>query len=163
MLLATYPTNAFPFVLGIVIAMHIDKIEDRLNRYNPTVVLTTAAFLTLLFIACRQLSPFPYTNGTSVDGFISLFAALTIVSAVQMFHYSFPVLRYLGKHSMNMYLVHTFIFAYFFKEFIYGFKYPVLIFLALLATSLLTSIVVEQLKRITRYNNLITKLSNIEL
>ena len=53
---------------------------------------------------------------------------------------------FIGKHSMNMYLMHTFIFAYFLYDFIYGFKYPVLIFGVLLLTSLLLSIVIGFLK-----------------
>jgi len=163
MLLATYPTNAFPFTLGIVIALNIDSINSLLGKFNSNLILAAAVLLTLITIVIRQLSPIPYTNGTHIDGFISLFAALTIVTAAQMFHYSFPALGFLGKHSMNMYLVHTFIKFYFFPEFIYGFKYPILIFLALLATSLLTSIIIEQLKRIMHYNVLITKLSNIKL
>ena len=56
-------------------------------------------------------------------------------------------MQYVGKHSMNMYLTHTFIFGYFFADFIYGFKYPVLIFLALFTTSLLLSICIEFVKR----------------
>lgn len=48
---------------------------------------------------------------------------------------------------MNMYMVHTFIFAYFFHDFIYGFKYPIFIFLALLLSSLAVSIVLEYGKR----------------
>ena len=56
-------------------------------------------------------------------------------------------MQYVGKHSMNMYLTHTFIFAYFFPDFIYGFKHPALIFLALFTTSLLLSICIEFVKR----------------
>jgi len=45
-----------------------------------------------------------------------------------------------------MYLIHTFIFGYFFSEFIYGFRYPVLIFFALLVSSLFVSICIEFIK-----------------
>ena len=49
------------------------------------------------------------------------------------------LLMFLGRHSMNIFLTHTFIFAYFFKEFIYSWHYSSIIFLVLLCISLICS------------------------
>lgn len=68
------------------------------------------------------------------------------------------ILEYCGKHSMNIFLVHTLIFEYYFTEFIYGFKHWILVVLALLISSLLVSIVVEKLKQIVKFNKLVNKL-----
>lgn len=54
------------------------------------------------------------------------------------------VLCSLGKHSMNMWMIHTWFCYYLFKPFIYGFKYPIVIFLVLIILSYLTSFVIEQ-------------------
>lgn len=56
---------------------------------------------------------------------------------------------------MNIFLIHTFIFYYWFSDFIYAFRYDVCIVAALLATSLIASCVIEWLKRLLKYNNFI--------
>ena len=58
------------------------------------------------------------------------------------------ILAFVGTHSMNIFLFHTFLYYYFFPDFFYGFKYPFLIFAALLGTSLATSAALEWCKRI---------------
>lgn len=63
-------------------------------------------------------------------------------------------LQFLGRHSMNIFLLHTFIYSYYFGRFIYSFGHFLLIFAVLLAASLLCSIVLEQLKRLIGYNRL---------
>lgn len=61
-------------------------------------------------------------------------------------------LKYLGKHATNIFLVHTFIYRYYYTDFIYSFHYAPYILLVLLGTSLCVSIVIELLKKITGYN-----------
>lgn len=55
------------------------------------------------------------------------------------------VLVELGKKSMVMWLIHAFIYGRFFHDLIYGFDYPVLIFLALVLSSYLLAIPVMHL------------------
>lgn len=50
---------------------------------------------------------------------------------------------HLGKHSMNMWLIHTFFCYYLFHDWIYSFKYPILIFIVLIVVSYLSSVVVN--------------------
>lgn len=47
----------------------------------------------------------------------------------------------LGRKSMMMWLVHAFIYGSFFRDFIYGFRYPLLIFAALVVSAYLVSVV----------------------
>lgn len=61
------------------------------------------------------------------------------------------VLETLGKHSMNMFLIHTFIFYYWFTDIIYVTRNPLLIFLSLLAICLLISIIIEKSKQLVRF------------
>lgn len=53
----------------------------------------------------------------------------------------------LGKHSMNMFLTHTFIFYFWFSKYIYITRNPLLIFLSLLVSSYLLSVLIEWTKR----------------
>ena len=55
---------------------------------------------------------------------------------------------------MNIFLIHTFIRATYFRAFIYGFQYAPLIVIVLLGISLAVAVVVEQLKKIFRYEKL---------
>lgn len=57
------------------------------------------------------------------------------------------ILAFLGKHSMNVFLIHTFIRYTFFADFTYSFKYFWLIALVLLAISLGISVVLELIKK----------------
>lgn len=66
-----------------------------------------------------------------------LFGAVPVVS---------KVLEFIGKHSMNIYMVHTFFYMILWRNEIYRFEYAGLIFLALLAVSLVYSVVLETIK-----------------
>lgn len=48
-----------------------------------------------------------------------------------------------GKHSMSVFLTHTFIYYYFFTDFIYSFRYVPLIWLVLFVTSMILAIVLD--------------------
>lgn len=49
------------------------------------------------------------------------------------------VLQFFGKYSMGMFLTHTFLKSYYLHDFIYGFRYPVLIFAVLVFLSAVLS------------------------
>ncbi len=53
-----------------------------------------------------------------------------------------------GRHSMNIYFVHTFFYMAIYQEFIYSFRYAGVIFAVLLAVSLVYSLILEGLKKL---------------
>lgn len=61
------------------------------------------------------------------------------------------ILAFCGRHSMNIFLVHTFIRYVFFADLIYGFRYFWLIALVLFLISAGISVLIELLKRWTGY------------
>lgn len=67
-------------------------------------------------------------------------------------------LRFMGRHSMNIFLTHTFIQLYFFGDFIYSFKNAYLITLVLWATSLALALAISGLQKLVRFDNLTAKL-----
>lgn len=69
-------------------------------------------------------------------------------------------LEFLGKHSANIFLIHTFIYYYFYPDFIYSFRDSWKILPVLLALCLALSVLIELLKKYTGYNKLIQKLYN---
>lgn len=51
----------------------------------------------------------------------------------------------MGKHSTNIWLVHTFFCYYYFHDFIYGFKYPILIYIVTFGFSFISSVVINKI------------------
>ena len=141
--LATY---ILPFTLGIFIALHIDWINNFLNRFPPYVVLSATLTITFLFLVRCGFPIFPNYLGIPFFPITTILITLATVSLCRVTGKQFGFMQFVGKHAMNMYLTHTFICGYFFHDFIYGFKYPILIFLVLFATSLLLSICIESVK-----------------
>lgn len=64
-------------------------------------------------------------------------------------------LKFLGRHSMNIFYFHTFIFYFWYNEFIYSFQYPVFITSVLLIICLFVSMVIEYIKKVTGFKRLI--------
>lgn len=64
---------------------------------------------------------------------------------------------FIGKYSMNMFLSHTFVFAYYFKKFTYSFGNAWLILFILVIVTLAFSVLIEFLKKISGFNRLIDK------
>lgn len=83
-----------------------------------------------------------------VDPWIALF--LIWVAGILMAGVSVlrNVLEFVGKHSMNIYMVHTFFYMILWKSEIYAFKYAGLIWLVLLVVSLVYSVVLELIKKL---------------
>ena len=70
------------------------------------------------------------------------------------------LLEALGKQSGLIFLFHTFIFSYYFKDLLYSLKYPVLIFAVLMAVCYVIALVLERLMDITKYNKLFSLLTS---
>lgn len=55
-------------------------------------------------------------------------------------------MEYIGRHSFNIFLFHTFIYAFFFPAAIYWSRNPIIIFFSLLISCLVISAAIEKLK-----------------
>lgn len=63
-------------------------------------------------------------------------------------------LAFLGKHSFNIFLFHTFIFAFYFHDFIYWSRNPILICITLLVFCVVISIMIEWMRKALRIDQL---------
>ena len=72
------------------------------------------------------------------------------------------VLEFFGRHSMNIFLFHTFIFDMWFKDIIYITRNPFIIFLELLSVCLIISVILESIKKMIRFDSIIVKIQNIK-
>ncbi len=107
-----------------------------------------AVFLSYLF--------YIYANDT-----VSYTLSVAIPYLVYRYVSDIPVvntcLKFLGKHATNIFLVHTFIYYYFYSDFIYSVQKIWYIFPLLLCLSTGVSIAIELFKKITGYNRLVTR------
>ena len=102
--------------------------------------------LLLLYAAERNFNSYPLM--------IDCFLTLLIVQVYQSGRkpdWIIKFMSFLGKHSMNIFLFHTFIFYFWFQDFIYASRNPIIIFLTLLVVCIPISIVLEWGKKYTIY------------
>lgn len=92
----------------------------------------------ILLFSTRCLLTTSMFNDFYAFAIIYLFLQTKRYSIVDQF------LAFMGKHSMNIWMIHNWIFISFFTSFIYGFKFPIACYIALIATSLLCSIIVDK-------------------
>lgn len=94
------------------------------------------------------------------DGVVPAFVVYVIFEFIVDIKGLNSVLDFIGKHSMNIFLTHTFLRQTYYKDFFYSFHNAWINILVLLAVSLALSILIEWLKSVTKYNSLMKYLSN---
>ena len=151
---------ALHFSLGILLAQNTERLNQFLNRFNRFLLL---GFFVLTFVAlsiCRNFGIIPILNGTTADAFLALNIAFLVILTIRNNTYAITKpLKFLGEHSINIYMIHTFIYYYWFGNFFYSFKYPIVIFVVLLAVCLIVSVVLEYLKKMAKLSLLVNKIN----
>ena len=94
------------------------------------------------FFAIRNIIPY----GQLLDGVIAVFLAVTYKELISSMKSLGRSLEFIGKHSMNIFLFHTFIYYIYFPNLIYWSRNPILIYMTLLVSCLCISVMIEWLK-----------------
>lgn len=132
------------FVIGMCLAKDsiIDNIMEKVQKIrNIPLVISGLIFMLGGYILKTNL------NGIG-DVYFGIIIIIFAAAMGTKFVFLEKTLSFLGKHSGNMYFLHSFLYYQaFLHDFIYGFKYPVLIFLTLLILSLGCSIIIEEAKK----------------
>ncbi len=128
----------FYFSLGILLYRLLEN-EPKQLKNAPAKVYFIA--LCLIFIIKSQ---FKITLADGFYAFVFIFCFLHL----RINHHITFILHKLGHRSMPMWMTHTFYSVYLFPDFIYGFKYPIFIFVVLVAVSYLTAIPIMYLSKI---------------
>jgi peptidoglycan/LPS O-acetylase OafA/YrhL len=138
---------SFVFTFGIFAARHSDLLNKILNKIRAQAVLILSFFISVGLCFARQIWAECYADAITIDAFLTVFIALSVISFCRLTKLQIKPLALLGKHSMNIYLFHTFLLMYFFPKFMYGTNFPLLIFAALLGESLIISMLLEFAKK----------------
>lgn len=130
----------FPFSLGMYAAkcLKYDKIKSRLHHISYKNVWLSAVIILLM---CTMM----FLQDHHIAVFQSFYAIIFILFFILMDRPKWlnAFLKIMGRRSTSLWLVHTFFCYYLFRNFIYGFKYPILIYSVLLACSYITAMIID--------------------
>lgn len=137
----------------------LTKIKNKAINKILKFVIMTAVFV--IFIKLRE-SGFGKADGPRylIDGTFSVFAVYYVYDFLVDIPGIGNILEFLGKHSLNMFLTHTFIRWVWFKDFTYSLKYAIVIYGFLLLVTIPISMIIELLKKIIQYPKLIKIVQN---
>lgn len=133
----------FAFCLGIILAR---KPINFKIRYVFFYILLLGIGV---FLRRRNYSTFNYYDGLISVGIVYIYMILTLPKVVN------KILAFIGRHSMNIFLFHTFLFYYWFSDFVYSFRNPILILVFFSALCLLVSLALEKIKKLIRFEKLV--------
>ena len=126
--------------LGFLFGFGIGAVMCRISAVRPLRIKhlegrgRLTILLLLLLVTFRCLFDTSAFHTIYVFFFILLFLHIPLHRIVKMF------LVKMGEHSMPMWMIHTFFSNYIFREFIWGFQYPLVIYIVLLTISYACSI-----------------------
>ena len=110
--------------------------------------------LLILFCMYRFIATSPILWDSAI-----VIAMTSVYSSISFPGFVSKPLTFLGKHSFNIFLFHSFIYAYYFHNIIFWSRNPVFIVLTLLVVCIIISILIDQLKKLLRIDTLIQKLT----
>ena len=148
------------YTLGMYFAQHdlLARIKEKFMEQNVAgklLSLIVSLIGLAVIIKCRQNAWIGWKYLDFWDGFAAMY--MILISYIYILNGKWIVkgLGFLGKHSMNIFLIHSFYRDVFFHEFTYSFYYAWLDYIVLMAISLVTSIVLEWFKKLIRYEKFI--------
>lgn len=146
----------FPFILGIFLANYCKlaswpkKGGNRCTRFIDDIFSGTLeiggiiVMVLVLITSCIIRLSIPYA--LLWDSCIAFILILLYKSFKRLLKINIG-LEFLGKHSFNIFLFHTFIYYLYFPMVIYWSRNPIIIFLSLLISSIAISLGIEKLKK----------------
>lgn len=148
------------YTLGMYFAQHdlLARIKEKFMKQNVAgklLSLIVSLIGLAVIIKCRQNAWIGWKYLDFWDGFAAMY--VIVISYIYILNGKWIVkgLGFLGKHSMNIFLIHSFYRDVFFHKFTYSFYYAWLDYIVLMAISLVTSIVLEWFKKLIRYEKFI--------
>lgn len=137
-----YSNYLLTFLAGILMA----RKPDGFKNVGKLEIVVSLLLLCLMRNFCGNLT-------FIVDTLICVGLSL-LLYRIKLPEWLSGVMANLGKHSMNIFLFHTFIFLYWFRDYIYITRNPLLIFLSLLLSCWIISVVIEFIKNIIGFYRL---------
>ena len=124
----------FNFSLGAMAARcnYFEKLKEKTSKIKHVIAYSWILMIALIALNCY----FKYN-------FFYAFCIISCLTLVHMQRWINKILYRLGNQSMNMWMIHSWFCYYLFHNFIYSFKYPLLIFIVLVLISYYSSIIIN--------------------
>lgn len=161
--------NVFSFVLAFIFGMMFAKYDlfakqDKFILFKKNKLLTDIVlffvymilFFLIVFVTDRLGRKYLWELNYCIDPVIVILFCNRYLKRIPVLN---KTLMFIGSHSLNIFLIHTFIRYVYLNDFMYSFKYAILIPFILLAMTLVISVVVELIKKLIRYDKMISKAS----
>ena len=168
-----------------ILSIFIPNVYRNLNIYFPTMMFGTL-FADKKVFECADSLNLPIQLKTIIAAFVLIlllpvrvllnqrnmvysmkFDIVFILPIVFICYFAFSrikilnaVLEELGKKSGLIFLFHTFIFSFFFKDLLYSLKYPLLIFIVLTSVCYVIASLLEKAMELTKYNRLFSLITH---
>ena len=111
-----------PFIMGIVWKFYETKgecVQEWLEKHK-TIAILSSLYLLCCMIVLRMNSIIPHWTGIGVDGFLTCSIVYCVIAIIRHMKHILVTLEFLGKHSMNIYMTHTFFNAYWNPEWLHS-------------------------------------------
>lgn len=135
----------FPFVLGMCAVQFNDLLERFFNKIGFCWSIAFAVLFTMFWILCRKYGFIPYFQSIRCDGFISL-GLYFMIALMPVPNWMDLIMSFIGRHSSNVYMTHTFIYSRWLPWLIYAPYYAAIVFIWLLIVCLGISWLLEFVK-----------------
>lgn len=145
---------ALAFICGLVYALHCEKEYVRYIGGGGKFCL-----LILLIIGC--VYRFYTISAIKWDSAIVIILVV-LYSSISLPRIISSLFAFLGKHSYNIFMFHSFIFFYYFHDLIYWSRNPGIICLTLLLVCVVLSWNIEFLKEKLRFDKVVKQMAGIE-
>lgn len=158
-------TNPYTFLPAVILGMMfadgrffewIDKKTTSLKGKVLWFFLLSAAIITI--IELRVLVPVNKIWMT-VYGILAVLVIIFIYLFIQRIPVLKDILMFLGKHSMTIFLTHTFLRSGYCRDLVYSRGHFLLIYLTLIAVSVAVAVVFDLLKKLCKWDRLINMIS----
>lgn len=159
-------TWQLPFLLGVFWHFNEQKLpsaQQWLIAHNWAFSLASITLL-IIMVWIRMYDVIPHWSSVRVDGFLACAITLCLISVLRKSHHVMNTLSFIGKHSMNIYMTHTFFNAYWYPEWLHSSEYMrgggnfVILMILCLSLSIILELIKKKLGIYKLVNMIIAKL-----
>lgn len=134
--------SQFAFVVGWMCKRwHFFEKAERIDIRWPLWIISLAVLM-VIKVYCP--------GGMLLDTIVTPFFVVLCLKALKRTNFIDHGFMILGKHSTYMWMTHTFFAFYYASSLIYGFRYPLLILVVLIAISFVTSCMLEFIENVLK-------------
>lgn len=145
-------SNIGPYFLSFVCGLSYAYVNPQVGSFD---LKSKIILIAVLLLTCEYRF---HIGATYLWDAAIIIIGTFVYSIISIPKYLSGVLAFLGKHSFNIFLFHTFILVYYFHDYIYWSRNPLFIYLTLIAVCIPISMLIEWIKHYFFINQLQKKL-----